>query len=136
MAITTDIKKITESKAFYAVAGVGDYAVEKLRELPEQLQHLQKIQARRQAEIRERARELPVKAREYADDLTHRAEALYDELAVRGRKVISRVTGETALELQEVSETAEPAEATTGSPAKTAPAAKRAARTRATTTRV
>ncbi|WP_067174592.1 hypothetical protein [Microtetraspora niveoalba] len=131
MTLTTEVKKITESKPFYAVAGAGDYAVEKLRELPDQLQ---KLQARR-GELREtakdfpgRAREaastfqdraeavakdFPNKAREYADTAAARFNELYDELAVRGRRIVSKVSGEAALELEEVSKSAEPPVAAT-----------------------
>ncbi|WP_433222398.1 hypothetical protein [Microtetraspora malaysiensis] len=125
MTLTAEVKKITESKPFYAVAGAGDYAVEKLRELPEQIQ---KLQARR-GELRETAKDIPVRAREYATTVQGKAEAvakdfpnrareyadtattrfneLYNELAGRGRRVISKVSGEAALELEEVSKTAE-----------------------------
>jgi hypothetical protein len=129
MTLATEVKKITESKPFYALTGAGDYAVEKLRELPEQLQRLQL----RREDLRETAKDFPVKAREYATTVQDRAEAvakdfpekartyadtaatkfseLYDELAVRGRKIVSKVSGEAALELSEVAETAKPAPA-------------------------
>jgi hypothetical protein len=143
MTLATEVKKLAESKPFYAVAGAGDYAVEKLRELPEQLQ---KLQARRgeftdaAKVLPEKAREyagiaadraevyakdLPEKAREYADTLTVRANALYEDFASRGRKVVSRVTGEAALELEEVSTTAEPPAA---APAPTAAQGKKTTR--------
>ncbi|MFG1941561.1 hypothetical protein [Nonomuraea sp. NPDC048826] len=140
MTLATEVKKLTDTKPFYAVAGAGDYAVEKLRELPEQLQKLQSrraelakdlpVRARAYAdkaegiakELPEKAREyagkaegiakeFPEKAREYADQLGHRAVEVYEEFAVRGRKVVSKTTGEAALELEEVSEAAEPAAA-------------------------
>ncbi len=105
MTLATEVKKLTDSKPFYVVAGVGDYAVEKLRELPEQLL---KLQSRRS----ELAKDLPVKAREYADVITHRAAEAYEDFASRGRKVVSKTTGEAALELEELSEAAEPPVAT------------------------
>ncbi|MET8864437.1 hypothetical protein ABZW11_15970 [Nonomuraea sp. NPDC004580] len=119
MTLATEVKKLTESKPFYAVAGVGDFAVEKLRELPEQLQKLQSrrydlakdlpVKAREYADKAEGiARELPEKARTYADTLTHKATEVYDEFATRGRRVVSKTTGEAALELEEVSVAAEP----------------------------
>ncbi|GAA3121918.1 hypothetical protein GCM10010466_11040 [Planomonospora alba] len=152
MTLATEVKKITDSKPFYAVAGAGDFAVEKLRELPEQVQ---KLQSRRE-EIREAvakdlplkareiagkaegyakefggraevyAKDLPVKARGYADQLTAKATELYEEFATRGRRVVSRVSGEAALELEEVSETAEPAIAAAPAPRKNARAPKSA----------
>ncbi|SDQ81142.1 hypothetical protein [Thermostaphylospora chromogena] len=134
MTLAAEVKKLTESKPFYAVAGVGDYAVEKLRELPSRLEKLQS----RRGELRDTALELPVKARayavqlpdrakEYAEAVNARAAALYEEFAARGRRVVSRVSGDAALELEEVSESAVPATA-----AKTTP--KRAPRTTKTTT--
>jgi hypothetical protein len=145
MPITDEVKKLTESKPFYAVAGAGDFAVEKLRELPAQLRDLQS----RQAEFRNTAQELPskvrqyagtvqtkaetyakefpVKTREYADTLGHRAAELYEEFASRGRKVVSRVSGEAAMELEEVSQSAKPATATPA-PAKSTGPAKRSGR--------
>ncbi|MGW0485915.1 hypothetical protein [Nonomuraea sp. NPDC003214] len=123
MTLATEVKKLTDSKPFYAVAGVGDFAVEKLRELPDQLQKLQARRAELAKDLPGRARdyagkaegfakEFPEKAREYADQLSHRAVEVYEDFATRGRKVVSRTTGEAALELEEVSEAAEPAVAT------------------------
>ncbi len=99
MTITTQAKKITESKPFYALTGAGDYAVEKARAYATTMQDKAEVVAR----------ELPEKAKGYADAAAARFNRLYDDLASRGRKVVSRVSGEAALELTEVSETAEPA---------------------------
>ncbi|NRQ33176.1 hypothetical protein HII36_15180 [Nonomuraea sp. NN258] len=129
MTLATEVKKLTESKPFYAVAGVGDFAVEKLRELPEQLQKLQSrraeiakdlpAKAREYADKAEGfAREFPDKARVYADQLGHRATEVYEDFATRGRKVVSKASGEAALELEEVSEAAEPAVAEPVEPVK------------------
>ncbi|GAA2906039.1 hypothetical protein GCM10010517_72250 [Streptosporangium fragile] len=142
MPIAAEVKKLADSKPFYAVAGAGDFAVEKLRELPEQIQKLQlpeqiqKLQSRR-GELGEAARELPVRARElagkaegyarefpekardYADLVAVRAVELYEEFATRGRRVVSKASGEAALELEEVSEAAEPAIAAEPAPKKT-----------------
>ncbi|MFC4590652.1 hypothetical protein [Sphaerisporangium corydalis] len=127
MPLNDEVKKIAESKPFYAVAGAGDYAVEKLRELPEQIQRLQSRRAEAGTTARDLptmarkyastvqvkaeavAKDLPEKAKEYADTISAKAALLYDEFASRGRKVVSKVTGEAALELEEVSTTAEPA---------------------------
>ncbi|GAA2308452.1 hypothetical protein GCM10010149_68190 [Nonomuraea roseoviolacea subsp. roseoviolacea] len=129
MTLATEVKKLTDSKPFYAVAGVGDYAVEKLRELPEQLQKLQARRVDLGKDLPELARvyadkaegfakELPEKARGYADQLTQRASVVYEDFATRGRKAVSKVSGEAALELEEVSEAAEPPVATPVTPAK------------------
>ncbi|GAA2365433.1 hypothetical protein [Nonomuraea africana] len=123
MTLATEVKKLTESKPFYAVAGAGDFAVEKLRELPEQLQKLQSrrtditkdlpVKAREvRTKAEELAREFPEKARVYADQLGSKATEYYEEFASRGRKVVSKASGEAALELEEVSEAAEPPVAT------------------------
>ncbi|MEV7966579.1 hypothetical protein AB0O34_11430 [Sphaerisporangium sp. NPDC088356] len=130
MPLNAEVKKLAESKPFYAVAGAGDFAVEKLRELPEQIQRLQSRRVESGATARDLptiarkyastvqvkaeavAKDLPEKAKEYADTITSRAAMLYDEFANRGRKVVSKVTGEAALELEEVSSSAEPATAT------------------------
>jgi hypothetical protein len=134
MALTTRVKKITKSKPFYAVAGAADYAVGRLRKLPKQLQ-------RRQGQVRETAKELPSKARktvtenlpeparEYTDTVTTRISELYDELAVRGRKIVAKASGEAAQELKEVSESAKPA---TAREEEKAPASKPVSRTKTT----
>src|SRR6478752_4693047 len=101
MTLATEVKKLAESKPFYAVAGAGDFAVEKLRELPEQIQ---KLQGRRE-EFREAAKDLPEKAREFAG----KAEGYAKDFS---GKAVSKASGEAALELEEVSEAAEPAVAT------------------------
>ena len=118
MTITTQAKKITESKPFYALTGAGDYAVEKARS------YAGTVQDRAEAV----AKDLPEKAKGYADAAAARITRLYDDLATRGRKVVSRVSGEAALELTEVSETAEPAIAAESTAKRTS-----SGRTRATT---
>ncbi|WP_214325355.1 hypothetical protein [Nonomuraea sediminis] len=122
MTLATEVKKLTESKPFFAVAGAGDYAVEKLRELPNRLQELQSRRAELAKDLPGKARayadkaeglarEFPEKAREYADQLTHKATEVYEEFATRGRKVVSKASGEAAHELEQISETTEPAPA-------------------------
>ncbi|GAA0394350.1 hypothetical protein Acor_66180 [Acrocarpospora corrugata] len=113
MTLATEVKKITESKPFYALTGAGDFAMEKLRELPDQLAKLQDRQgdAKKYAErVQDRAenyaRELPGKTREYAETVTSRLTEVYDDLAKRGRKVVRKVSGGAAIELEEVAESA------------------------------
>ncbi|GII93360.1 hypothetical protein [Sinosporangium siamense] len=100
MTLATEVRKLTETKPFYAVAGASDLAMEKLRDLPEQLHRLQS----RTPELRETAREyaaraegyardIPGLAKGYADRLTDRAGKLYDEFASRGRQVVSKNGG-------------------------------------------
>jgi hypothetical protein len=50
--------------------------------------------------------------------LTLKATEVYEDFATRGRKVVSKTSGEAALELEEVSEAAEPAVAEPIEPAK------------------
>ncbi|MBP2704983.1 hypothetical protein JOL79_14275 [Microbispora sp. RL4-1S] len=116
MPITTEVKKITESKPFYALTGAGDYAVEKARVYASSVQ----------GAAESVAKDLPEKAREYADAAAARLNKVYEELADRGRKVVSRVSGDAALELTEVSRSAEPTPSTARRTA--------AARSRGTTT--
>lgn len=126
MTLATEVKKITDSKPFYAITGAGDFAVEKLRQLPDQLVKLQGRQGEARAygkKVQDRAesyaRELPEKTKEYADALGSRLGAIYNDLANRGRAVVRKVSGEAALELEEV---AESAGATRRTPAKKTPA--------------
>lgn len=127
MSLKTDVKesfdKITESPAFYLVAGVGDLAVEKLRaaqaklagidvqakltEVPERFAKAQeKAQARisevpnRLAALRaepkavqDAAKHLPERAQDLALQLTGKAVQTYAELAERGRTVVERQRG-------------------------------------------
>ncbi|WP_084964169.1 hypothetical protein [Thermoactinospora rubra] len=132
MTLATEVKKLTESKPFYAVAGAGDYVVEKLRELPEQFQKLREADLAKELPERTRAyatkaenlvRDLPVKAREYADQLGHRAAEVYEASVSRGRKVVSKVSGEAALELEEAAVEMEKV-STAAEPPKAAPARK------------
>ncbi|MFI6922061.1 hypothetical protein ACIBIZ_19120 [Nonomuraea spiralis] len=119
MTLATEVKKLTDSKPFYAFAGAGDYAVEKLRELPGQLRQLQSRRTELARDLPEKTRayadkaedfvrDFPEKAREYADQLGNKATEVYEDFASRGRKVVSKTSGEAALELEEVSEAAEP----------------------------
>ncbi|MCW2882442.1 MAG: hypothetical protein JWQ95_6542 [Sphaerisporangium sp.] len=121
MMLADQVKKITQSKPFYAAAGAGDYAVENLRKLRNRLQ--KQLRAR-QGEVRETAKDLPGKAREtvakslpeqareYADTTTAKVNEFYEDLATRGRKIISSMGHEAAKELEDVSQTARPATAT------------------------
>jgi hypothetical protein len=113
MTLATEVKKITESKPFYALTGAGDFAVEKART------YASTVQIKAEAV----AKDFPDKAREYADAAAARFNRVYEDLAVRGRKVVSKVSGEAALELTEVSETAEPAAAQTAGRRTTRPKA-------------
>jgi ElaB/YqjD/DUF883 family membrane-anchored ribosome-binding protein len=120
MTFATEVRKLTESKPFYAVAGAGDFAIEKLREIPERLERLQSrsgelgqtardipVKARNYAaKAEEYAKDFPVRAKSYADVVGERATEIYDEFAARGRKIVSKTSRDAALQLEDVSETA------------------------------
>jgi hypothetical protein len=115
MAITADVRKfgdtlvaqgkvtITEStKPLYAIAGYGDLAVEKLRELPELAQDrfktVQGELATRRTKLQERVvalpqdyKTLPTTVKSYAETVTGKATAFYGDLAQRGEKVVAQI---------------------------------------------
>ncbi|MEV7967966.1 hypothetical protein AB0O34_18555 [Sphaerisporangium sp. NPDC088356] len=115
MMLADQVKMIAKSKPFYAAAGAGDYAAENLRKLR---RRLQKQLRARQGEVRETAKDLPGKAREtvaktlpgqareYADTTTAKVNEFYDDLAARGRKIVSSMSREAAKELEDVSKRA------------------------------
>jgi heparin binding hemagglutinin HbhA len=123
MAINTaDIKKaLTDSTPLYAVAGAGDLAVAKLREVPSRFSTLKvepKLVQDRvtgslnsiQGDVRafpERARTLPEKAQAFAqvqlgkateayEDITGKATETYGDLAKRGKNVVGRIRRQKA----------------------------------------
>lgn len=94
----TEGGKLTDAKPFYAVAGCGDLAVQKLREMPDRLHG---VQGRLQDLVNTDRGELQQRALTYADYLGTKATSTYDDLAQRGRSVVERVRGqETSRELE------------------------------------
>jgi len=114
--IKTNLDKVTESTAFYAAAGAGDLAAEKLRQLsvfiaeldlPGKLEELQdrldKLQRKLselqidtadvQAKAQSKARELPERFTDLAMQITGMAVQTYGELAQRGKTVVDRRRG-------------------------------------------
>lgn len=107
---------LRENKAVYAVAGAGDFAVEKIREVPEQVTRYQgevretvdryRVQVRETAaryrgevsryQERVDAKDLPGAAVAYATHFGTRAFELLDELAERGKKVVHREASDVA----------------------------------------
>ncbi|WUH98058.1 hypothetical protein OHR68_31835 [Spirillospora sp. NBC_00431] len=101
---------LRENKALYAVAGAGDYAVEKLREMPEQMTRYQgevrETVGRYRGQVRDTveryrgevsryqdrvdAKDLPGAAVAYATHVGTRAYEFFDELAERGKRVVHR----------------------------------------------
>ncbi|MFA1537667.1 hypothetical protein [Actinomadura monticuli] len=100
---------IRENKAVYAVAGAGDFAVEKLREVPGQVdRYREQVRGtvdRYRGEVsryqrRVDAKDLPGAAVAYATHFGTRAVELIDELAERGKKVVNR----EAVQVAEITE--------------------------------
>ena len=114
--IKTNLDKVTESTAFYAVTGAGDLAAEKLRQVPvfiaeldlpgkidELQERLDKLQGRLselrvdamdvQAKAQSKARDLPERVTDLAMQLTGMAVQTYGELAQRGKTVVDRRRG-------------------------------------------
>ncbi|CNE06775.1 Uncharacterised protein [Mycobacterium tuberculosis] len=101
---------LRENKAVYAVAGAGDFAVEKLREVPGQVDRyrdqVREAVDRYRGEVsryqeRVDAKDLPGAAVAYATHFGTRAVEFIDELAERGRKVVNR----EAVQVAEITET-------------------------------
>jgi hypothetical protein len=86
--------KLRDSKAFYAAAGAGDFAVEKLREVPERLTKLQE---------KTDPKDLGGAAVAYVTHVGTRAVEVYDGLAERGKRIVSRVDRQKATQELEAS---------------------------------
>jgi hypothetical protein len=86
--------KLRESKAFYAAAGAGDFAVEKLREVPVRLNQLQE---------KTDPKDLGGAAVAYVTQVSTRAVEVYDGLAERGKRIVSRVDRQKATQELEAS---------------------------------
>jgi hypothetical protein len=112
----TITERVRDSKAFYAAAGMGDLAAEKLREVPERLTRLQ-------------GRADPKDLVAQMNQLGARASEIFDGLAERGKKIVGRIDRQQATqELQAAARTpARQARTTVGSARKTARSAGKAA---------
>jgi hypothetical protein len=86
--------KLRDSKAFYAAAGAGDFAVEKLREVPDRLNRLQE---------KTDPKDLGGAAVAYVTQVGNRAVEVYDGLAERGKRIVSRVDRQKATQELEAS---------------------------------
>ena len=101
MSLTT----ITRSKPFYVAAGATDLAVKTLRQAPSRIPSVKVKVERRDLEkavanVGLQAVTLPARAQAtavgIADEVTGRTEAVYDDLLVRGRKVVGRIRRQKA----------------------------------------
>jgi hypothetical protein len=113
-------EKLRDSKAFHVAAGAGDLAVEKIREVPERINRLQE---------RTDPKDLGGAALAYVTQVGGRAAEVVDELAERGKKIVSRVESQKATQQLEDSakSTVRKAKATAGSAKDTAKTAGKAA---------
>jgi hypothetical protein len=105
--------KLRDNKAFYAAAGAGDLAVEKLREVPDRLNKLQE---------KADPKDLGGAAVAYVTHAGSRAVEVFDELAERGKRIVSRVERQQATQELKASakSTARRARSTAGSAKETA----------------
>ncbi|HZE30449.1 MAG TPA: hypothetical protein VE198_03315 [Actinoallomurus sp.] len=112
--------KLRDSKAFYVAAGAGDLAVEKLREVPDRLNRLQE---------KTDPKDIGGAAVAYVTQVGTRAVEVYDGLAERGKRIVSRVDHQKATqELEDSAKaTVRRARATAGSAKNTARSAAKAA---------
>ena len=104
MSLTT----ITRSKPFYVVAGAGDLAIKTARELPAKLKpaRLVVVKLDRQdvvkavSALQAETVALPAKAQtaavSVAVEAADRADAVYEELLTRGRRVVGRIRRQKA----------------------------------------
>lgn len=86
--------RLRDSKAFYAAAGAGDFAVEKLREVPDRINRLQE---------KTDPKDLSGAAVAYVTQVGARAAEVYDGLAERGKRIVSRVDRQKATQELEAS---------------------------------
>lgn len=108
MASTAEIRKtytdfaktLTGPKPFYAVAGVGDLAVEKVKNLRPTAEDksVKNIATDLPKQLGDKLTDLPKEARKVADKLTDRvdtqvkaADERYEKLAQRGESIVKRV---------------------------------------------
>jgi hypothetical protein len=104
MTLVKDVRKtVTDAKPLYALAGAGDLVVERLRTLPTRLAALRpevtvdrKEMQAKVGELPGRVVELPVIAQAKVVELGGAAGETYDDLVVRGRKIVRAVSRQKA----------------------------------------
>jgi hypothetical protein len=92
--------KLRDSKAFYAAAGAGDLAAEKLREVPDRVNKLQDNVKGLQEKVD--AKDIPGAAVAYVTHVGTRAVELIDELAERGKQIVNRTADKAQAELEDI----------------------------------
>ena len=95
MAIANDIRKtVTDTTPVYAVVGATDLIVERVRHASARAQ---KVNAELEVQrLQERAQQLPTLAVTKALEAAGQAEQTYDDLAVRGKKLVDRIKKQKA----------------------------------------
>ena len=129
MTFTSEVRKLAGTKPFYAVAGCGDLAVEKLREVPGRFQEVQGQLQSQLNDLPTGRADLQDRALSYAGSLATLATSTYEDLAKRGHGVVGRVRGQEATQELEAQAktTSRQTKAATTSARKTASTAKKAA---------
>lgn len=101
MSVMTDLRKsVTKNTPVYAVVGVTDLAVEKVREAQQRASETRirvnvkalptALQGKAQ-EAQVRAQQLPTEALTKALEAAGRAEETYEDLSARGKKLVDRI---------------------------------------------
>lgn len=101
MTIVKDIRKtVTDTTPVYAVVGVTDLAVERLREARARataarhdlsVSVVQEKAVKRFEKVSEQAQQLPTQVRDQTTEVADKAKETYSELAVRGEKLVKRL---------------------------------------------
>jgi heparin binding hemagglutinin HbhA len=101
MTIVKDIRKtVTDTTPVYAVVGVTDLAVERLREARARataarhdlsVSLMQEKAVKRFEKVSEQAQQLPTQFRDQTTEVAGKAKETYSELAVRGEKLVKRI---------------------------------------------
>jgi hypothetical protein len=95
--------RLRDNKAVYTVAGAGDLAVAKLREMPEQVVRIRATVNEQMTRYQEKVevKDLPGAAVSYMTHFGARTVEVIDGLAERGKKVVARTDNEERLERTE-----------------------------------
>ena len=141
-------KALSDPTPLYAVAGIGDAAVEKLREMPTRVTKLRTEIVGQDKSVQERVSEavlsipaealqLTAKISAFAEDGVKKAEAQYKDLAGRGEKIVKRISNQKATQdlITQAQTTVTKARVARGTASRGAEATKTAAKSTATAAR-
>jgi len=106
MTFVSDIRKtVTDTNPVYAAVGVGDLAVEKVRDASGRaaaaradfhVSALQDKAVKRAGEVAEQAQQIPSMALSQTREAAGKAQSTYAALAVRGEKLVKRIRNQKA----------------------------------------